>query len=188
MKVERAGDVDVSFKELAILPASKLLIVICLMLLSLSGCFPAQHKEIEKLKWLENVEAEAIFRSDINLKKLRFFSVNGYTVQILGVEETWFDRCYNDVEVTGIEGTTDAPENQEHQRLIELARKFSKRYNTLMQAYLDQQNGNLCNSQRVNFCINPSYAKTEICLRNTLVETNEMLNVQLRGFFVGGWC
>ena len=99
------------------------------------GC-AAGGQEVEWLRWLEDADAEQVFRSDQGAQRVRFFVVYGYAREMPGVGETEFARCYSGVEVTVIEGTSDALVNEEHRRLNQKARDFAEAYNTIMREEL----------------------------------------------------
>ena len=111
-------------------------------LLLLLGCAAGsdstnESDSVEKLAWLDDADAEEVFRSDLRSNRLRFFVVEGYTSEIPGVGRMRHLRCYHRVALTTIEGTSDAIESPEHRRLNQLARDFAATYNGLTRAAID---------------------------------------------------
>lgn len=113
-------------------------------LLYVSGTFSTQ---VQMLRWLDNANAEITFQNDLRSKRLRFFVVYGITTFIPSVGKINHERCYKGIELTTIEGTSDAYQSPEHRRLTELAYKFAKSYNLLMKAYIDRQRDYSCEQE-----------------------------------------
>ncbi|MEX3008323.1 hypothetical protein [Hoeflea sp. TYP-13] len=105
------------------------------------------YPQVEMLRWLDAAEATETFQDDIATDRLRFFVVNGITAAIPGVGQTNYERCYKEVRLENIKGTSDKFVNDEHFRLNTRARDFAASYNLLMREYIDRQKGRDCDIQ-----------------------------------------
>lgn len=100
--------------------------------------------------WLNTTSAVDVFQADVKVDRFRFFFVYGLVRSIVGISESVYDnekvyqRCYANVKLTLIKGTSDGIESDEHIRLVELARNFAGQYNKLMRSHLDRISGKTC--------------------------------------------
>lgn len=103
-----------------------------------------ESKQVEQLRWLYTAVPEEAFHDDLKSGSLRFFVVYGYASEILGVGKLQHERCYPKIELTPIEGTSDAIESDEHMKLNLRARDFTRAYNLLMREHLDRSGRTTC--------------------------------------------
>lgn len=102
---------------------------------------------VQQLQWLDSTSPYQSFIHDRDSGLLRFYAVNGYAKEIVGVGLLNFERCYGEVELTTIEGTSDDILSKEHGRLIGLAYDFAFKYNNLMKNYIDSIGERNCGPQ-----------------------------------------
>lgn len=110
----------------------------------LPACSASQSPQVVKLRWLYAADAGTAFRKDLKANQLRFYAVYGYTTVIPGIGYDKYVRCYQETELSYIEGTTDAVENAEHLLLNKRADRFAREYNLLMKAHLDSSKIRTC--------------------------------------------
>jgi len=76
---------------------------------------------------------EAIRRHD-----LRFLAVRGFTITVPGIDD-YHERFSTKYKYRIIEGTTDAPRNDEDRKLQNIAIEYAKSYNLVIRDYLAKQ-------------------------------------------------
>ena len=100
------------------------------------GAIPTQEAE---LAWIENADASHMFKADASRKHYRFFVVCGFACNVVGVGSLNADRCFPNVVVETIKGTTDMGVSSKHTRLVGQAYEFSAQYNRLVAEHLRAQ-------------------------------------------------
>ncbi|MCP4319763.1 MAG: hypothetical protein GY789_28230 [Hyphomicrobiales bacterium] len=120
------------------------LLAIVVLLVWYFAVYSRTYPEIEILRWLDKADAKAVFQQDLESGRIRFFVLNGSSSAIPGIEPSKYNRCYSDVQLRTIKGTSDMFLNEEHLRLTMRADTFAKSYNLLMSEQLDRQKGGDC--------------------------------------------
>ena len=88
------------------------------------------------LRWVDNANPVQRVDSDISRQHHRFYSVCGYSCEVVGVGLVNAKRCFPGISVEPIEGTSDVIESPEHGRLIKRARQFATEYNQRLAEHL----------------------------------------------------
>jgi len=88
--------------------------------------------EEQKLEWVERTNATALYAADTQKGVRRFMSVCGYACFAPGVGRMTAERCFPNVTVERIEGTSDVRFSERHSELIQRAVSVAKQYNMLV--------------------------------------------------------
>jgi hypothetical protein len=87
---------------------------------------------VAKLRWLEHADPIVDAQNALASKDHRLVGVYGYTLSAPGIE-TSQQRTYQErYGIRPIEGTSDALESEEHERLVRKATEYAERYNRHM--------------------------------------------------------
>lgn len=122
----------------------EIMVAIAILLAWYFAVYSRTYPQVAMLRWIEEADAEAMFQTDLADGKRRFFSVTGFTVEILGIPDALYQRCYRTVPLELIDGTSDAALNDEHYRLTQQARSFAREYNLRMRTHIDRQTDEPC--------------------------------------------
>jgi hypothetical protein len=101
---------------------------------SLASAQLAPPDPIEQLRWVEHSDPKADLKRNIELGDTRFLVFNGISGNMRPGQASEERVAKHGIRL--IEGTTDAPLNKEHDRLIRIAIKYAERYNDLLLDYL----------------------------------------------------
>jgi hypothetical protein len=95
--------------------------------------FAEAASEVEKeLSWVETADPASLVQDDAKRKRRRFLSVCGYSCRVPGVGEINAERCYPEVTVEGIKGTSDVIRSERHSQLQQRAEDLARQYNILV--------------------------------------------------------
>jgi len=99
----------------------------------INSCTPKQPdwcRDTEsKLSWLNSADPIEDAKTAIEKGNLEFAAVNGFAMEIPGIDEEESHRAYSDNNYETIEGTGDDLCSEEHARLNKLAREYASIYN-----------------------------------------------------------
>jgi hypothetical protein len=108
-----------------------------LLVVAFAGLASAQmapSDPIEQLRWVEHADPKADLQRNVEHGDKRFLVFNGISGNMRPGHAS--DERVAKHGTRLMEGTTDAPLNKEHDRLIRIAIKYAERYNDLLFDYL----------------------------------------------------
>jgi hypothetical protein len=99
----------------------------------LLGCSSKQASEkVRQLQWLDTANPIADATSALAKNDKRLVGIYGFTWTIPGVEEQRKEDYRDRYGLRMLDGTSDAPVNAEHERLVDLAGRYAKKYNSVI--------------------------------------------------------
>jgi hypothetical protein len=84
---------------------------------------------VAQLRWLEHADPIVDAQKALVSNDHRLVGVYGYVLSIPGVQTSQWLTYQQRYGVRPIEGTSDALEGEEHERLVRMAREYAERYN-----------------------------------------------------------
>jgi hypothetical protein len=122
------------------------LLVLIFLSLFLTACVEskfdkAQSEVIKQLEWLNDANPQVDFVKAIQKSDFRFFGVYGRSMFVPGINI----KCLNqDKDIRFIEGTSDAYQGYEHEKLNAIAWVYADNYNIRMLRYLQERDEFKC--------------------------------------------
>ncbi|MCK4911201.1 MAG: hypothetical protein KAR83_06150 [Thermodesulfovibrionales bacterium] len=89
------------------------------------------HDDLHKLEHADPLED---FKLDMESNELKFIGLRGYSIYFPGIKQskTWIDIRNGKYDSWIVGGSSDHIMNEEHMRLISIAQKYAREYNSLM--------------------------------------------------------
>jgi len=101
-----------------------------------------------ELRCIETADARKDFHEAIKKGEEYFLGIYGFALTVPGLPSI-ADNCHYDfiIPVRPVKGTTDAIENDEQDRLIDIAQRYATKFNELMYLKLESENRKICPKQ-----------------------------------------
>jgi hypothetical protein len=116
----------------------KSFLIVTALVLALTGCATdskALDPNTQKLQWLDAADPQADAQQAIKTGDLRLLGMATRSVSIPGVETDQILKYEMKCGVQLIEGISDVVRSDEHLRLMQKARSYALRYNTIIKTH-----------------------------------------------------